>query len=521
MQHTGSVTAMEPQSPTPTSLVHARLGEFFAHRSPWHRRLWSVGTVLAIQEVIEYAEACLNGAMANTEGLKYVTATAKREVERDPGAAPLKTEIVSCLGQLDVASSSKIPLAVRDELDQLVRRLEPEYLGNWCTAATEPPVEFAARALASHLLDLGFSPDHLHRWNAAVGPGIANLDVLTETAREMVTRMPPRTYDVFVPCAAPYSKPASPTGRVRWLDGQAAATWIRTELPNDEQRRHSGGFLLTIQSRDPWSAIEEARVTIARADARVKVSTPSEDTIRLNGWARVAGDKRCYRIRPRPRQVEIGSLARQNAVYRFDDGLPAATDDVLELASYMESPSAGAAVTGGWSAVEALLIRPGEGRHHTAADRLATLIACSLPRAELTPLAYRHQENSNDALAGALACAPTNFEKIQLVEDHLRSRNTLNLTADADIAAQNRVIAIIQSPTDELSRIQTYVTESLRRLYSQRNTIAHGGFLRSAALGATTRTALSLVGAGLGLSCSSRRSFGGGSAGEFGPVAAQ
>lgn len=157
MQHTGSVTAMEPQSPTPTSLVHARLGEFFAHRSPWHRRLWSVGTVLAIQEVIEYAEACLNGAMANTEGLKYVTATAKREVERDPGAAPLKTEIVSCLGQLDVASSSKIPLAVRDELDQLVRRLEPEYLGNWCTAATEPPVEFAARALASHLLDLGFS----------------------------------------------------------------------------------------------------------------------------------------------------------------------------------------------------------------------------------------------------------------------------------------------------------------------------------------------------------------------------
>ena len=93
---------MDPQPPTPTSLVHARLGEFFAHRSPWHRRLWSVGTVLAIQEVIEYAEACLNGAMANTEGLKYVTATAKREVERDPGAAPLKTEIVSCLGQLDV-----------------------------------------------------------------------------------------------------------------------------------------------------------------------------------------------------------------------------------------------------------------------------------------------------------------------------------------------------------------------------------------------------------------------------------
>lgn len=41
------------------------------------------------------------------------------------------------------------------------------------------------------------------------------------------------------------------------------------------------------------------------------------------------------------------------------------------------------------------------------------------------------------------------------------------------------------------------MTESLRRLYNQRNTVAHSGSLRSAAIGATTRTALSLVGAGL------------------------
>jgi len=478
--------------------VLARFGDFFGHRTPWHRRLWNVGTNLALQEVVEYADACLSDSVPRTEGLRYVVATAKREVGRDPGAAPLSTEINRCLKALDDAPTpSKVPVAARDELDQLVRRLGTDYLDNWCTATTEPPVEFTARALASHLLDLGFSPDHLHRWITAVGPQLTNLGRLAEATRDMVARMPTRRYAVFVPCAAPYDKPDVDTGRVRWLDGHAAATWISGNLPSDESRRHSGGFLLGIESRDPWSAVEDARVTIARADARAKVSSPSNDTIRLDGWARVAGDKRSYEIRPTPRQVEIGSLFLQGAVYRFDDGLPPATDDALELASYMESPSAGAAVTGGWSAVEALLIRPGEGSHHLAADRLASLIACSLPRAELTPLAYRHLENANDALAQALAASQTNFEKVQRVEGHLRAGNQLKLPASSDLAAQNRIIAIIQEPAAELSRIKGYVTKSLRRLYNQRNTVAHAGSLRSAALNATTRTALSLVGAGL------------------------
>jgi len=97
--------------------------------------------------------------------------------------------------------------------------------------------------------------------------------------------------------------------------------------------------------------------------------------------------------------VEIGSLYRQEAVYRFDGGLSTEVDDALELASYMESPSLGAAITGSWAAIEGLLIRPDEGRHHLAADRLAALVTCSLPRAELTPLAYEHLTNANGELA--------------------------------------------------------------------------------------------------------------------------
>ena len=65
-------------------------------------------------------------------------------------------------------------------------------------------------------------------------------------------------------------------------------------------------------------------------------------------------------------------------MYRFDGSLPTATDDALELASYMQSPSAGAAIIGGWSAIEGLLIRPGDGQYYQAADGLAALVTCSL-----------------------------------------------------------------------------------------------------------------------------------------------
>ncbi|MYF45466.1 MAG: hypothetical protein F4223_03325 [Rhodobacteraceae bacterium] len=388
-------------------------------------------------------------------------------------------------------------MAARDELNHLVSRVDADYLDNWCNAPNASAVEFPARAFASHLLDLGFSPDHLHRWITKVGLKITNLAELATATRDMVAGMPAKTFDVFVPCAAPYKKPDTNTGPVNWLEGQEAAHWLRQHLPNEETRRHAGGFLLQVECRDPWSAVEAARATVARADARAKVGQPSNDGIRLDGWARIAGNKRDYSIRPTPRQVEIGSLIRQDAVYRFDQGLPTATDDALELASYMESPSEGAAVTGGWSAVEALLIRPGEGSYHTAADRLASLVTCSLPRAELTSLAFRHMKKADDSLAASLSSAHSNYEKVKLVEDHLRKGNRLDLAEGSDLAAQDRIIEIIKDPAADLNRIKTYVTESLRRLYNQRNTVAHSGSLRSAALSATTRTALSLVGAGL------------------------
>ena len=489
----------EPQGPPSTAfdLVCSRLRDFFAERAPWQRRLWSIGTVLGLRELLEYADDCLAGRASNTEGLRFVVGTARREVGRDPGVAHLATELDGMLNRLEVRPLKDLSQDVCDELDHLAHRAQDDYLSQWVGTPADAPVELTARAIASHLLDTGFSSTHLYRWLQSKRSSLSDPRELAEEAAGMVAEMRRRLFSVFVPCSAPYAKPSAASGAVTWLEGRAAAGWLREKVPEAESRRHSGGFLIVVEQRDPWAAVNAARSLVARADARAKVARLNDEGIRMNGWARVAGSQHSFDVSHPVSQVEIGSLDRQASVYRFDGIFPPATDDALELASYMQSPSTGAAIIGGWSAIEGLLVRPGEGQHYLAADRLAALVACSLPRAELTPLAHRHKRAPDDALSNELETADTNYAKVQLVASHLTSGKRLELEDGSDIAAQNRIIDILADPSGQLGRIRGYVTESLRRLYNQRNLIAHSGSFRSAVLTATARTSFSLVGAGL------------------------
>ena len=487
----------QASSLTDLELVCSRLRDFLAHNAPWHRRLWGIGTVLGLREVLEYADGCLTGRSRSTEGLCFVVGSTRREVGRDTGVAPLADELDNLLRQFRVNSPKDLNRHAYDQLEQLVRRADGEYLKRWRDAPDGVPVEFVSRSLAAHLLDSGLSSEHLYRWLQATASSLSTIPELAEEASGMMSRTRPRQFEVFVPCSAPYDKPADRTGSVKWLDGRTAAEWLRQQTRPAKARRHSGGFLVTVERRDPWAAVDAAQALIARADARAKVARLFGEGIKMNGWARVAGSNRVYRIGHLRSHVEIGSLDRQQSVYRLDAGLPVETDDALELASYMESRNAGAAIIGAWSAVEALLMRPAEHNKSKAADRLAALVACSLPRAEMTPLAYRHTQSADDALATAIGATNTNYAKVLLVESHLRSGRRLVLTDGSDIAAQDRIVSILDDPAGSLERIRSYVTESLRRLYTQRNQIAHSGSLRSAVLAAASRTSFALVGAGL------------------------
>jgi len=67
----------------------------------------------------------------------------------------------------------------------------------------------------------------------------------------------------------------------------------------------------------------------------------------------------------------------------------------------LETGAHGAAIAGGWAAIEAVLARPEASAKETAED-FAILVACSQSRAELTPLAYAYTAQNDDQLSEAL-----------------------------------------------------------------------------------------------------------------------
>ena len=494
------MAASQPSAPSDVTLLCSRLRDFFSYNTPWHRRLWNVGTVLGLREVAEYAEACLRGDVSSTEGLRFVIETSQREVARDPGVSHLALGLQGRLEELNRKSPKDLHQQSLDHLQQLILRAATEYLHRWLSSATNQPVEFTARAIAAHLLDGGLSSDHLHRWLQKHQANFSAMKDVTAAVAEMADAMPPQAFQVFVPCSAPYTKPLAPSGAVHWLDGQRASRWLRDQPPESADtgnERINGAFVVSVCERDPWTAVDAARTVLARADARAKVARLRDRGLSFSGWARVAGSPHVFRLYPVHHNFEIGSLDRQEAIYRFDGTIAVEIDDSLELASYIASDNAGAAITGGWAAVEGLLIRPGERQHHHAADRLAALVTCSLPRAEMTPLAYAHAKLGSDELAKTLQLTRSNYEKVQLVEQRLQAGGQLALERGSDVAAQERIKAILADPAAQLDRIRRYAAESLRRLYNQRNVIAHSGSFRSAALAATARTSFCLVGAGL------------------------
>jgi hypothetical protein len=474
------------------------LFDFLHRRTPWHRRLWSIGTFLGLEEVVEYSRV-RREANLPPDGLKHVAASMRREIALDPGAAPVADQISKILQRAERIDGND-----ENALEHLAQRVDDGYLSRWATAIaadTLPPVERTARSIASHLLDKGFSSDHLYRWLDADRhrhgePDLAR--VLAEAAAMSSATVIP-SYEVLVPCSIP-GRPTRLPAAVRWMDAAEVAREIAKLRPDEPKPRQGGAFLLKVTERDPWAAVEAANELIARVAARVQLGRPGPGVVRATGVAYVVGSDREFHLRPPRRQLDVHALHRQGAVFDVDPGDSRQLDDALELAAYLETGSAGAAITGGWAAVEGLLLHPGERGHVVAADRLANIVACSVGRAELTPLAFAHEKHGDDDLASRLRdmdATSSNYERVRLVERHLRSESALIVASASDSAALDRVRAILSNPQDELSRITHYVQDTFRRLYNQRNLVMHGGSFRSLALTATLRTAPPLVGAGL------------------------
>jgi hypothetical protein len=145
--------------------------------------------------------------------------------------------------------------------------------------------------------------------------------------------------------------------------------------------------------------------------------------------------------------------------------------------------------------LEAILARP-DTQNVEAASDLAVLIACSFPRAELTPLTYAYEDENDDALAQELAASSSNRERCALLGNAIEQGAQLKFETPSDRAAAARLREIVTTPQDVLRRVTVYAEEALRRLYRQRNLVLHAGITDSVAIQATLRTVPPLVGAG-------------------------
>ncbi|WP_027006090.1 hypothetical protein [Conexibacter woesei] len=482
-----------------TKRMVGRMLDFFAVGTPWQRRLWNVSTGTALREIVEASEAVRDRALGQTS-LDWFRESFKERVGQDPG--------IGDAAQLAVVRAAlQTRLAAGGESQRLLRQVgddvQRNYLTRWSTALSDQhhgqQPERVARAIASHLLDAGFSQNHLHRWltflrdhdraaHDAVG--------IVGAAQQLSTRNP-KAYRVLVLFETPF--PTSITPPREFLNRSAVAHWLTSTglhnlLANVEQR---GGLLLRIQATDPEAAVEMAGEIVDALAARSAVGTRTSIRAHPNCVVANQADRR-YPLRRR-RRVDVRAIERQD---RLTDDIydihTSPIDSALQLLSHLDASSPEVAVAGGWSAIESLLSAPGDDQGNVlAADRMAALVACAWPRAELTTLAWRRIEQVDDELSARLESLPTNEERAALIAQEIKAERWLKLEDPSDDAAERRIKRLLHAPAIALRDVEAHAGVAFRRFYRQRNLVLHGGQTGAVALRASLRTVAPLVGAGI------------------------
>jgi hypothetical protein len=479
--------------------VAARLLEFFRPSIHWNRALWNIGTVLAIREVLEASEAHRAGILG-PDSLQAAIDAALRLVGQDPTVnKAAKQTLQQSLNKAGSRSQLRFEGLEYRIAAGLAKQLEAGYLAAWAQVIAQGPdgvgPERTARAIASHLLDMGFSPGFLHRWwtfQIKHDPAESRLSMMLESIAARADQ-PRRPFDVLIafPSKLAASKKKGFTVPDRWLEASQVSAWLVRNHFSIEGVKQQGGLLLTVTEHDAEAAAASAAEIVDVFAARVLVSLNKEIRPLPNAW--VASAPSPISISRASRGVHVGAVHRENRVW-LETEKDDAVDPAIELLAPLQSSSPAAAVAGGWAAIESLLSEP--DNRAAAADRLARIVACSFPRAELTMLSYA-LEKSGGPLAGQLKRLPENRDRAALVAEAIAGGNTPNTLDPSEQAAVERMKAVLANPSSKLADVQLHAADAFRRLYRQRNLVLHGGKTSAIALRASLRTAAPLVGAGV------------------------
>ncbi len=471
------------------TLAGARLLDFFGTRTHWHRRLWTIGLVLTLKELLEVSST-VRSSILYQNSIEDLSRSAMALAGRDPGVGGKQHH-----DSLQRALRSELRYLGMDYrvVEQLTSEIESSYLTHWATSLRTPvrsAPERTARAIAGYLLDNGFSQTFLHRWwsfKLRYEEGIRPLADIVNDAHTLAMT-PVKNYEVLVAFSAfTKRKDGMPAG---WQDASAVSNWLKTRNFDVKEIRQKGGLLLHVAARDPNAAIETTREQLEGMSARVRVGSGRQFVLLATAW--IDGEPKGFSLSDDGRDVDVHSLDRKNHLYT--QAAYSRVDAGIELLEPLASAAPPTAVASGWAAFEALLSEP--GNHAVVADRMGAIVACSFPRAELTVLSY--QAGKADAtLATRLNNCATNRDRAELMAHEITSQPNIALPDHSDRAAYQRLKKLLADPHPVLKDIEGYTTSAFRRLYRQRNLVLHGGITNGVALRASLRTVTPLVGAGM------------------------
>jgi hypothetical protein len=470
--------------------VLARLGDFFGESVQWQRRLWEVGTVVELRELREAAHGVRLSALS-LKAVKWLGDKTASRVREDPGAGDeQQRRAIAQLVSSDLSADGFNDLA----LGFWIKDVEQHYLARWKAACAAGGFgrEQVARMLSSYLLANGCSRESLKAWvrdlaRSTTQIGIVDLFELIEQ------RLAPglMSYEVLIPFSKP---PGSHLKRPeQGRTAKQVSAWLQAEgLPSIRQH---GGLLLEVEARDEYAAAQAAAQISNRLTARGAVGTRRAFEFAPDVF--VSGIPQGIPSSP-SRRADVRALEREGHLLDIDAAGP--IDSALELLSHVNRSSDAVAAAAGWSAVESLLTGPGDTDKVVTADRLATLVACSWPRAELTTIAWARvyqTAKAPDSLAKELKGFATNRERAERVLEAIERDEDLQLEWAAERLALRRMKRLVENPRGELSKVQRRASETLRRFYRQRNLVVHGGQISGQTLALSLRAGAPLVGAGL------------------------
>ena len=145
--------------------------------------------------------------------------------------------------------------------------------------------------------------------------------------------------------------------------------------------------------------------------------------------------------------------------------------------------------------LEALLSEPDD--RAGASERLAMLVACSFPRAELTRLSYA-LSLGRAGISAELRKVSKNQDRCDIIANAIaEGRIDLSALTPTDRAAVTRMSELLTDVGSALGAVSEYASIAFRRLYRQRNLVLHWGRTDGVALQASLRNAAPLVGAGI------------------------